>query len=549
MVQDHAIATEMAPNQRCLVSLDSPVDPSPISREILDTNDPPAEFHLPSIREFVSSGSSRRTLLDARIAPLKAELEKLQRERDALDVEIRKHEGALSPLRRLPTEIISAIFTLALPPFASCSNLMNVQEGPWVLSAVCSRWRAVVLSQPCFWTSLSLDFMDDPPDSASLVGLVPTLEAHLERSQQSPLNITFRTFYDMDIEEREQRVLDLITLCCHRWETVELSGPWMLYTSPSLGSTRGDLPLLRSLSITVQELGDPGSVLDVFQSCPQLQEVFFNPGRYGGSEHILADLPSSQLRRYSASNSWANHVHILHSASNLVDCVLRAIPSGMGNLAGYTIVLPHLLRLSVSTNTFLPYLDTPALQELYCCEADDRQSSGLGSLHSFLRRLPKLRQLFVADIPSALDVSQLLQTAPTITNLCLYLPMTFASDLFSILENSSQDDRTTSAPALCALSVCLGPLRNALDLGEPLDQDLMMRAIESQWRDGSLRTFRMYAMRFTPSVSTLERMEALRGQGMDIVHFQKSYILYANMIPEYFRLYDDDYEFFEHFLL
>ncbi|KAJ6582059.1 hypothetical protein B0H19DRAFT_891841, partial [Mycena capillaripes] len=117
----------------------------------LDTNDPPAEFNLSCIREFVSRGSARRAVLDSKIAPLQEELEKLLSERNSLDTDIRKHEGALSPLRRMPTEIISFIFTFALPPFAYSSNIMTVQEGPWILAAVCSRWRKIVLSCPCFW--------------------------------------------------------------------------------------------------------------------------------------------------------------------------------------------------------------------------------------------------------------------------------------------------------------------------------------------------------------------------------------------------------------
>ncbi|KAJ7879186.1 hypothetical protein B0H14DRAFT_2160977, partial [Mycena olivaceomarginata] len=59
-----------------------------------------------------------------------------------------KHEGALSPLRRMPVEIISLIFKFAAP---FPSDFMNVEEGPWVLSAVCSLWRTIALSQPSLW--------------------------------------------------------------------------------------------------------------------------------------------------------------------------------------------------------------------------------------------------------------------------------------------------------------------------------------------------------------------------------------------------------------
>ncbi|KAJ7812042.1 hypothetical protein B0H14DRAFT_3753978, partial [Mycena olivaceomarginata] len=119
------------------------------------------------------------------IASLKAELAKLLEERESLDAEVRRHEGALSPLRRTPVEIISLIFTFAAP---FRSDVMNVEEGPWVLSAVCSRWRTIALSQPSLWNGLVLNFTDDNPDSPESAGrILPLVEAHLERSQKLPL--------------------------------------------------------------------------------------------------------------------------------------------------------------------------------------------------------------------------------------------------------------------------------------------------------------------------------------------------------------------------
>ncbi|KAJ7314375.1 hypothetical protein DFH08DRAFT_755855, partial [Mycena albidolilacea] len=128
--------------------VDKPVH-SPISRDILDANnDPPAEHNLLSIRESVSRGSARRAFLDTKISSLQAKLDKLLEERDSLDTEIRKHEGALSPLRRIPPEVLSLIFDFA-SPFTEC--FVIIEDGPWPLSAVCSRWRSIALCQPSLW--------------------------------------------------------------------------------------------------------------------------------------------------------------------------------------------------------------------------------------------------------------------------------------------------------------------------------------------------------------------------------------------------------------
>ncbi|KAJ7464512.1 hypothetical protein FB451DRAFT_1042145, partial [Mycena latifolia] len=119
-----------------------PLNPSTISSDILETNCPPSEFSMPSIREFIARGSARRTRLDAKIASLEALLDVLLHERSPLDADIRKHEGAVSPLRRMPTELLSLIFKYTLPHDLS---------GTWTIPAVCSRWRTIALSQPTLW--------------------------------------------------------------------------------------------------------------------------------------------------------------------------------------------------------------------------------------------------------------------------------------------------------------------------------------------------------------------------------------------------------------
>ncbi|KAJ6582031.1 hypothetical protein B0H19DRAFT_929574, partial [Mycena capillaripes] len=124
----------------------SPFITSLVSRDILDTNDPPIESQIPFLRDFVSMGRARMTALDAKIASLQSSLDKLREERDGLDMEVQKHEGGLSPLRRMPTEILSLIFTFTLPPYQP-----GAEPAPWTVSAVCARWRLIVISQPYFW--------------------------------------------------------------------------------------------------------------------------------------------------------------------------------------------------------------------------------------------------------------------------------------------------------------------------------------------------------------------------------------------------------------
>jgi hypothetical protein len=222
---------------------------------------------------------------------------------------------------------------------------------------------------------------------------------------------------------------------------------------------------------------------------------FQNGGRYGGDIPVIVDLPCAQLLRYSASNHWPNHVRVLTSAVNLVDCVLRLIDPVRVPASGSPIVLlPQLRRLSTSTAAALDYLETPVLQELYCCDHSS-------SLHSYLKCLPTLQRLFVADTQSAADIGSLLHAAPTITNIFLYVPIPFAPDLFALLENPTPpaDGQPATLPALDTLSLCLVPLDHTL--GGPLDEDYLMRTVEAQFQRGSLRSLHLYAMKFTPSAT------------------------------------------------
>ncbi|KIO24474.1 hypothetical protein M407DRAFT_48278, partial [Tulasnella calospora MUT 4182] len=54
------------------------------------------------------------------------------------------------PIHRLPTELLSYIFLLAITP-------RGLERDPSAhpLARVCSFWRAVILDTPAFWTTIS----------------------------------------------------------------------------------------------------------------------------------------------------------------------------------------------------------------------------------------------------------------------------------------------------------------------------------------------------------------------------------------------------------
>ncbi|KAJ7894378.1 hypothetical protein B0H13DRAFT_1719328 [Mycena leptocephala] len=334
-----------------------PFSPSLASDDILETNNPPLESQIPFLQDFVSKGRARMVLLNAKIALLQSSLDELLEERSVLETNIGKHEGGLSVLRRLPTEILSLIFALALPPHWHTHTSWHMLA-PWTISAVCARWRVTAVSQPCFWTSIYYNY-DDPFVSCF------RLETQLRRSGQLPLNVEFFLDDDDESELSSKDLSALQIICMHagRWEIVSLSGPEELYTQIRR-YLMDRLVLLRELKIEMFYLTNEVPSLDIFEEAPLLHRVFVNKSFW--AYPVPMALPWLQLLQYGGCNTWAGHLHTLRSATNLVDCSLEIETPSILPQVQTPILVPHLLRLSLSNSAFLACLATPALLELYC---------------------------------------------------------------------------------------------------------------------------------------------------------------------------------------
>ncbi|KAJ7763664.1 hypothetical protein DFH07DRAFT_1059307 [Mycena maculata] len=417
----------------------------------------------------------------------------LLEERNALDLEVRKHAGAISPLRRMPPELLSLIFEYTLA-YSSAEV--------WNITAVCSGWRAIALSQPSLWSTVVLDFSKKEAETER------RLLARLERSREAPLTIKFLTWDENECSDEEWKMLGILASYRDRWETVEASGPEDIYDHIS-----GELPVLRELRITIHPSWRGRQTGD-FADCPRLHFVSINPSSLSDPLQLVW-LPFFQLLRFSGSNSWTKHLHSLRSAENLVDCILHCtdtttiIPSSQS-----TVTLPSLLRLSVSTTDGLEFLDTPALQELYC----DKHAP---HIYSFLKRVDKLQKLVApwsSDRPAP-DLARLLRAAPTITTLGLYVPIDLVADLFSILAPTAQNKDIIHGPLPALKAISLRVVADGFDVDAPppeLDQDVLMEALESQWHHGSWRSVKLYCPELEPSPRTLARMEVLCAEGMQV---------------------------------
>jgi hypothetical protein len=498
-----AIATLFCPH--CLLPQHTADIPAieEIPTDILATNRPPLDPEILCIQSVISEELIRKACLDARIASLTASLDKLTKDRDVLEGEIHEHRGALSPLRRLPTELISLIFVFTRP---SAGN-----PAPWTVSQVCRRWRAISISQPSFWTSVVLDFGRRDYRSATKF----RLETHLERSGDLPLDIVFRVRSSHRCTKQESVALKLLAKHSARWEKVVFTGHQSLYAA--LSSIRGNLPILRNLQVELNPYYEDDVTVDVFQSAPNLSEATV----LTDGSSVAVNLPFHQLHLYCAYNTWDIHLSVLRFASNLVECALHIDP--ISTPPATITVLPNLLRLFLSEATLLEYLDAPSLQELYCSGPFHHLSS------VFEQRPPhRLQKLVFFSFEPPNGLTGILRAVPTLTDLGLSIPYASANVLCSLL--TIQNAPTDVGLALRSITISL----IAKDMSDWFllnEVDSMMEMVESRWRKKQLSSIILLNTDFR--LDGNKRVERLRTEGLDITSGNGSFV---DMIPPRLRL-------------
>ncbi|KAJ6454384.1 hypothetical protein C8R45DRAFT_601978 [Mycena sanguinolenta] len=178
--------------------------------QLASTNEPPREPELALIRPIVEKTSARLASLDAEISRLKERLRELEDEHNALSGYHAQNTRILSPLRRMPAEILGEIFAGTLP---SGSEVFAIENCPWILTYVCSRWRAVALSKPSLWSLITIDFTANQHYSLKLI------RTQLERARL--LKIQF--FMHQDYGTGSQIALfNVLAKHSARWEELSI---------------------------------------------------------------------------------------------------------------------------------------------------------------------------------------------------------------------------------------------------------------------------------------------------------------------------------------
>ncbi|KAJ3813776.1 hypothetical protein F5876DRAFT_73552 [Lentinula aff. lateritia] len=257
-----------------------------------------------------------------------------------LEQEARAYASILHPIRKIPIEVLFNILgTVALPQLGKSLpetylprakiNPLEPMRTLLALNQVCSRWRAIMLSSPQFWSYISLITTNtiDWEDSESVV--YDLLDQQLERSQNHPLTIALefrksKAYLDSHIATP---LSPLNNLMSHsgRWERLFVKNTCLFEFVP-IKSTLSSLRVLHISIPSHQSMGPlaPSSPwwqkgADVFKAAPVLEEIWLKC-----PPNLVPHLPWDQILRFrlKPTHSSGRALSLLYKTSKLTSCIL-----------------------------------------------------------------------------------------------------------------------------------------------------------------------------------------------------------------------------------
>ncbi|SJL00727.1 uncharacterized protein ARMOST_04041 [Armillaria ostoyae] len=321
---------------------------------LLRSNDAPSPSEECELRESISVGEARVVAIDDHVAALKelqqalssqlaligAELEDLDSECGKVVARIAEHKRLLSPVRRLPPEILFKIFlgTIILPmtrmqPQRDGYSWDFHPSGSALLSIelACKTWRQAVLDFPELWSRINISLSDDNFSSSNF-RYVRRLGCQIARTRCHPLSILLSAGSGQ-ISSRSlppQLCMPLFSIQ-DRIQSLYLYLPAALFTF--VATLQLNLPILRNLTLlpTNGVKFQTFSRMKLFGSTPLLGVL-----DTVDIQNVISalDLPYHQITRYSTYHAFdafddtfgpetSDILGMLSKVNNLEECDLR----------------------------------------------------------------------------------------------------------------------------------------------------------------------------------------------------------------------------------
>lgn len=325
---------------------------------------------------------------------------------------IQQHQGVLSPIRRLPMEILQTIFMEVDPAMRVHTRWRQTSDLPWELAQVCRMWRESALSLSMLWKYLPL--VQLKKSTSHTRTQLACLSELICRSGEAPLDIyIIAPNYDRSTHP----VIDLLTRYSERWHTVSIeSTPTTIL---GFGRIKGRLPSLKVLTLHTRHHTEMPAI-EMFEDAPQLQAVYVS-----GSIPGDLKLPFSQLRHYKERFIWPQRIQAVVASPLLRTLSILELTD---DVIFPIVTMPCLLKLHVKfqyradTDCFAN-LTTPAIEEI---KAVSYRGNLIPSLTSLLSRCEPhcpLKTLSIrTDVGERGALTPLLELTPCLVSLDTSMP-------------------------------------------------------------------------------------------------------------------------------
>ncbi|KAJ7623724.1 hypothetical protein FB45DRAFT_1061602 [Roridomyces roridus] len=448
--------------------------------------------------------------MDTQISNLRAQLIQLEDERSVLAESHQQHKAIMSPLRRMPPEILANIFLYTLPSSSEIahSSESKTTQSPWILGQICSRWREIALSASSLWSIIHVSTKPNP---------LAMIQTQIDRARM--LKIHYYSPKDGDSSPEILKFFEFLSEHSARWEELNIHLTNSL--APHMVALKGRLPSLRRLWVRWNAASADAAIesLKCFETCPSLKEIAL--ARKDNVPQPLSVLfPATQLTTYRVRCPWKTHRDILRRASNIVEAKISVPSSDEPWSVPEVIDMTLLQRLYVSPSNVLEYLRAPALTGIVCVES--QENSIWRDLDSFcIRSSCTLKQLCIEGLPDANITAEILEKYPSIKNLALMFAFGGEDELTNALDTHLNLFTQRDVPVFPHLEeICFGARRAKF----PINYSLVLKMLQS--RRNLCRTLNSatFVVKSGPSPDaiTLSGLNALAEDGLNLRLFNGS---------------------------
>ena len=328
-------------------------------------------FLQKSIQQIKSTVES----VENEIIRLRRSLTELEDYRGQLYEDMTRHQAILSPVHKLPPEILAEVFLHAADGSSVAwprGNGSDV-EMPLLLGRICSYWRTVTHALPLLWSKIRLDI---PPGlenrsagsfKAACAAVHDLVDMCLSRSGNALLSFSITADGPPELIEP---ILQAFVKHSSRWRDVSIDLAQLSRYHKFLMIAKNNVPKLYRLHLgtSVKDTLAP-DILDAFEISPSLKELSIS--HLTRPFHILC-VPWAQLTHLTSKMSTfreGEFSEILRHATSLVEFSTEG-ERILEVTSSQPVLLRHLEKLAIVnkgsyiTKSF-QFFTAPNLKELY----------------------------------------------------------------------------------------------------------------------------------------------------------------------------------------